>query len=335
MAKQPEAAGEEFDPASILNQGVIAHTVPQPRGRKRGAQEKTLLITGLARSGTSMLAALLEAAGIWLGDHVYEPINEDAEITQILRARDFARLDALIERQNAAAPIWGFKVPDLHRFLQHDELQRFRNPHLIVIYRDPVAVAVRNALSEQVDGSQAMIDTTSAMHSLAQFVRASRLPFLLLSYEKALLFPQVFIDNVLSFCGVALNADQRAALLQHVQPNRAQYVLTAKRQFAGHLEGVIDGKLYGWARHVGHLEPVLLDLLVDDRLAATFEANEFRGDLLAAGLGNGNHAFFLDLTDFEVTDRSMIRVRVNRRTFELSNSGRPLGELKTLRLDPG
>ena len=69
------------------------------------AAEKTLLITGLARSGTSMLAALVQAAGVWLGDHVYQPINEDAEITQMLRARDLTRLDALIraaERQDAA-----------------------------------------------------------------------------------------------------------------------------------------------------------------------------------------------------------------------------------------
>ncbi|MEJ0018748.1 MAG: hypothetical protein WDN25_19750 [Acetobacteraceae bacterium] len=51
-----------------------------------------------------MLAALLQAAGVWLGDHVYEPINEDAEITQILRARDLGRLDALIDRQHRSGP---------------------------------------------------------------------------------------------------------------------------------------------------------------------------------------------------------------------------------------
>ncbi len=134
---------------TIFNQGVITSVMPA-RDRRRGPREKTLLITGLARSGTSMLAALLEAAGIWLGDHVYEPINEDAEITQMLQARDFTRLDALIERQNANTPIWGFKVPDLHLYMQHDELARFRNPHLIAIFRDPVAVAARNAISEQV-----------------------------------------------------------------------------------------------------------------------------------------------------------------------------------------
>jgi hypothetical protein len=329
MAKG-RADGDEFDPGTILNQGVIARSASQ-RGRRRNTREKTLLITGLARSGTSMLAALVQDAGVWLGDHVYEPINEDAEITQMLRARDLTRLDALIKRQNARTPLWGFKMPDLHQFLQHDELRHFRNPHLMVIFRDPVSVAVRNVLSEQADGTEAIVETTAAMHSLAQFVRASRLPFLLLSYEKALLFPQVFIASVLTFCGIGLDEEKRASLRRHVQPNRAQYVLTSKRAFEGHLEGVHGGRLYGWARHIGNLGPVLLDLLIDDKLAATFQSGEFRNDLLAAGVGNGNHAFFLDLGDYDVSDRSMIRVRINRRTFELENSGRSLAELKALR----
>jgi len=313
---------------AILNYGVIARAAPM-RGRRRTPREKTLIITGLARSGTSMVAALLLEAGISLGEHVYAPINEDAEIAQMLRARDLSRLDTLIARQNARAPVWGFKMPDLHHFLQHDELERFRNPHLIVIHRDPVAVAVRNALSEQVDGLQAAIETTAAMHSLVQFVRATRVPFLLLSYEKALLFPSVFIESLLGFCGIEVDDARRRSMLEQVQPNRAQYVLTSKRAFEGIVEGVAEGSLYGWARHIGELAPVLLDILVDERLTLIVQAGDFRADLLAAGMGNGNHGFFVDLAGYDVTDASVIRVRVSRRAVELTNSGKSFSELRT------
>jgi hypothetical protein len=319
------------DPDAILNEGVIARAATMPRGRRRAPREKTLLITGLARSGTSMVASVLEGAGVWLGDHVYDPIKEDAEITQMLEARDFTRLDALIERQNARTPIWGFKIPDLHQYMQHDELDRFRNPHLIVIYRDPVAVAVRNVLSERVDGELAMMEATAAMHALVQFVRASRLPFLFFSYEKALIFPRGFVDSLLDYCGVALDEARRIELLRHVQPNRNEYVLTSKRTFEGHLEGVLDGKLYGWARHVGRLTPVQLELLIDGKLAATFDAGEFRADLLAAHIGNGNHAFFLGLGEFPLNEDSVIRIKFNRRNVDLVNSGKTFAELKTLR----
>ena len=50
-------------------------------------------------------------------------------------------------------------------------------------------------------------------------------------------------------------------------------------------------------------------------------------------MGNGNHAFALDLADFRLNDASRIRVRFNRRTAELSNSGKSLLEFKALR-DP-
>lgn len=94
-------------------------------------------------------------------------------------------------------------------------------------------------------------------------------------------------------------------------------------------------KMPDWTRHIGQLEPVLLDLLIDGRLAATFQASEFRDDLLAAGIGNGNHAFFVDLTEHDVNDRSVLSVRINRRTIELGNSGKSLGELSALRAEAG
>lgn len=221
-------------------------------------------------------------------------------------------------------------MPDLHLFLQHSELHRFRNPHLLVIFRDPTAVAARNVLSEHADGIQAVLEATSAMHALTQCVCASGLPYLFLSHEKALLFPQDFISSVLAFCGIAADDTTLAALRQHVQPNRAQYVMTSRRTFEGSVDGWLDGRLCGWARHLGHLEPVMLDLLIDNRIVATFPAGDFRDDLLAANLGNGNHAFFVDLAEFKMTDSAVIRVRVNRRTFELTNSGRSLAELKAL-----
>lgn len=82
--------------------------------------------------------------------------------------------------------------------------------------------------------------------------------------------------------------------------------------------------------HIGTMAPVLVDLLIDDKLAATFRAAEFRNDLLAVGMGNGNHAFTIDLAEHELNDASVIRVRFNRRTAELSNSGKSVLELKAL-----
>ena len=83
----------------------------------------------------------------------------------------------------------------LHVYLTSAELALFRNPHLIVIYRDPVAVAVRNALSEYFGELDTMVKTGDAMYGLAQFVQRADCPVLLLSYEKALSMPNTVIDR--------------------------------------------------------------------------------------------------------------------------------------------
>jgi len=324
---------EQFDPGTILNRGVIPH-IPRSHDADPTAQPRTLIMTGLARSGTSMLADMLRAGGVWQGDHVFEPIIEDAEIGQLLRARDLSRLDALIARRNAMMPVWGFKLPNLHHFLKHSELARFRNPLLLIMYRDPVAVTVRNILSEQAEGIAAIIDATAAMHAMTQFAFATKLPVLFLSYEKALQFGTDFIDSVATFCGIAVDDRQRAAMLDRIEPNRPDYVAIARDVFEGQIEGIVDGRLCGWARNTGRVEPILLDLLIDDRPAATFTAGEFRSDLMMAGLGNGSHAFFVDLGGFVLSDASVIRVRVNRRTVELPNSGLTLREMRALRPPP-
>ena len=82
---------------------------------------------------------------------------------------------------------------------------------------------------------------------------------------------------------------------------------------------------------LGHLEPVTAGPADRRQAGDDFPAGEFRDDLLAANLGNGNHAFFLDLADFDMAENSVIRIRINRRTFELANSGLSFAALKALR----
>jgi predicted ribosome-associated RNA-binding protein Tma20 len=68
----------------------------------------------------------------------------------------------------------------------------------------------------------------------------------------------------------------------------------------GALEGYIDlvdtWRIEGWALDQDHPElPVLLEIWVEDRLLGTVLACDHRGDLLEAGKGNGNCAFFYHL----------------------------------------
>jgi hypothetical protein len=301
------------DQESLLNTGVIVAGSPAPRARKDTAR-RTFVVTGIARSGTSLVAAWLREAGMFIGEFLHDVVNEDAQILELLRNRDTELLQALIRARNAAHAQWGFKIPNLHAYLTVAELSLFRNPHLIVIYRDPVAVAVRNALSEYYDALESMVKTANAMYALSQFAQRADCPVLLLSYEKALSMPDTVVDQLLDDAA-------RSRLLSHVQPNRAEYLVTATANFEGKIDGVVRGQLHGWCRRSGRLEPVRLEVYADDRHIETLVANIYRDDLMAAGMGNGCHAFVVDLARHGAGPDAVIRVRISDRLLELENSG--------------
>jgi len=312
----------------MLNTGIIARR-EEPTEADRDAP-RTLIVTGIARSGTSMVAGILKDAGVFMGDVLHDVVDEDAAVLQVLQSRDLPALKRLVAARDAAWPVWGFKVPNLHAFLRAEEVGLFRNPRLIVVYRDPVAVAVRNALSEHYGEMQALVAATNAAFTLARFVERAGVPVLLLSYEKALSFPHLTIDHLLSFCGVAVDHATRNRLFLRVQPNREEYLDRARRTYAGAIDGVFDQELRGWCVEDGRLQPVELELWADGVMLDRFVADRPREDLPRLGFGNGNHGFSCDLRRFGLSPAAVISVRIARRVLTLNHSGTALGELPVL-----
>ena len=327
-----QGIGNPMDQGNLLNTGIIASAPYGGRARREQAK-RTFIVTGIARSGTSLIASLLKEAGVFMGAFLHNIVNEDAQILELLRRRDLNTLKVLIRDRNVEHIQWGFKVPNLHAYLKHTELTMFRNPYLVVIYRDPVAVAVRNALSEHYSELDALVNSANAMHSMAQFARRAECPVLLLSYEKALSLPNTIIERILEFCGLSLDDAERARLLMQVQPNRPEYLAASTSNFEGRIDGVFNGELYGWCWQTGRLEPVRLQIFADDRPLVTVVADAFREDLMRAGVGNGCHGFFVPIARHGVRRSSVIRVKITNRVLELENSGMALGALPEMVID--
>jgi hypothetical protein len=293
-------------------------------GTPHAGVPRTFIISGIGRGGTTLAATILRDAGVFVGDHVTEVSVEDLEMLTILQARDTAQLDRLIARRNASGKDWGFKTPHIAAHLKPSDLARFRNPHLIVIFRDPVAITVRHAIAEQVAPVPALQATTEAMHGLAGFVTRATCPALLLSYEKALMFPGDFLDALTRFCDIKLTDELRQRLMSRIRPNADEYINRARRSFAGVIDHLRDGTLSGWCCEIGSSYPVDLDLFCNGIKALTFKADQFRPDLAPAGFGDGNSGFSLDLTPLALSPQTLVQIRVSGRTFELANSGRRL-----------
>jgi hypothetical protein len=313
-----------------VNRGSISF----PSGSREASLDppagRTLIVTGIARSGTSMVAATLREAGIYFGKVIYDVVHEDAQILQQLISGKRENMLDLIRERNAQHEVWGFKIPNLHHMLPCADLGIFRAPHLISIYRDPVAIAVRERLSEHIDEAKALVRASNAQVSMIEYCARSKCPTLLLSYEKALLAPEEFVDGLLAFCGIKCTPEQRLAMLQQVQPNNPSYLQQANTTYEGQIDGIMNGRLHGWCRKAGWLQPVDLEVFRNDVLVGTILADRFREDLADAGIGNGNHGFVYDLGHLPKDPGCRIRISVKDTVFDLKNSNMEIGALVTL-----
>jgi hypothetical protein len=310
------------DTEDLVNKGVIL----RPGAARPAGPEKTFIVTGLGRGGTSLAASMLFHAGIYMGHHLAEAVYEDLEFTEAFHARNRDLLLRLIASRNTAHQKWGFKAPHIHAALSYQDIGLFRNPHLIVIFRDPVAVAGRTAIAEYLDPLTAMRECLDGLKNLVGFVDNTIAPALLLSYEKALLKPEPFIEAIARFCDIPLDQGQRQSLLAVVQPNAEAYIRTARRRFVGRVEHILDNVLHGWCWEVGSLLPIELDCYAGDEKILTIKAAEFRRDLLEAQYANGNHGFSVDLRRFNIDPHRTLQVRVTGRDFVLPGSGLMLRE---------
>ena len=303
--------------ADLLNRGFIVHR--QPVGGPR-----TLIVTGAQRSGTTMVSALLQQAGIFIGSEINDIVYEDEEIDRILRSGDANSLRRLIAARNAVHSVWGFKLPSLWGDLPPGQLGWFTNPHVIVTFRDPVAIAVRTAVSEYQDVMRAVREAVADQQEMLDYVDALSCPSLLLSYEKALMAPADSIDAIMRFCSIQVNDTLRARLAAVVEPGRQRYVEGARRRYDGTIERVYGEHLHGWCRLTQSPDPVELEVFADDKLVTRVVADVFRRDLLDAGIGTGRHGFAILVGVMMAEPDAVIRIKVARHGVELRNSGKRL-----------
>lgn len=75
-------------------------------------------------------------------------------------------------------------------------------------------------------------------------------------------------------------------------------VIGGAKAFLGHLDTIDDDHARGWAWLPQHGEGLPVEVLVDGRLHQTVRATRFRKDLKTAGIGDGHHAFSVELPAF-------------------------------------
>lgn len=258
---------------------------------------RTLIVCGIERGGTSMVAQVLAALGVFMGENL-EATAEDHEIGLLVKAviatptdENIAALKEEIGRRNAVREQWGFKVPNI--FLAPDIMGWLRSPVLVCIFRDSLAIAQRVTSAMRRDTEAALASVGWLQTGLLKLFVTTPLPAVGFSYEKALLKPDAFVEELIAALGLAPSEAQRAAATACIVPSPEAYLaVSTAADIAGHLERAACGQLVGWILNIADEDEIITATVeIDGATVGTVEANLFRPDLFEYCTTNFNHGF--------------------------------------------
>lgn len=181
-----------------------------------GGEHRTYIIAGVERGGTTPVAGAARVLGLYLGEGLHRN-NEDALFVHC----GYRETIEAIKLRNSTHSVWGWKFPkaflDLPLYFEY-----LRNPHLIVVFRDPVAAAMGHHKWSGVAIAKPThfhLSEAQAYHSLnLTHTLTSGVPVLLISYEKWLLNTAEAIDELADFLLMKRPAKaQKNRLLEYLQ----------------------------------------------------------------------------------------------------------------------
>ena len=107
-------------------------------------EQKTIVVLGTARGGTSIAAGALYHLGVPMFS-VHRPVFEDVYLGPAFETGDSKSYKEIIKKYNEE-PVWAWKRPSSIDYLDV-LIQELRNPIFIIMMRDILSVANRNVLS--------------------------------------------------------------------------------------------------------------------------------------------------------------------------------------------
>ena len=169
-------------------------------------RDKTFIITGNFRGGTTAVAQIFDRLGITMGEKMDPNGNfEDLEFQQLLiqESVDMDKVALLVETRNNQYSIWGFKFPGAHIHMP-EIINSFRNPHVIFVFRDPYAVADSEQRRAGRPLYEMMERTVSYNLHMTKLLQQLECPVLPISFEHLLLKTETVVDDLLDFVQVKL-----------------------------------------------------------------------------------------------------------------------------------
>lgn len=185
-------------------------------------RQRTIVVMGVARGGTSMVSACLSTAGLFMGEKLSRDSHED---TEFVKAQSIAEIRTIVEKRNEGHDVWGWKHPASTSYIGQLR-QSLRNPRYIFIYRNEFDVARSYERRGNLPMDQALREANDRYRTLSEVLLETNDPSMLISYENAVKYPDLFIGEMLEFCGLSAGEDVVSHCLQVITPG--EYVRRLK-----------------------------------------------------------------------------------------------------------
>lgn len=170
------------------------------QNNKECPKQSTIAVTGLGRSGTTMLARILGGLDIFMGDNLTPRSYEDKVIQIALKSKNIHEFSNICNMMNSKHDQWAFKSPGLRGCLP-EACTQMRNARIIVIFRDVLSISLRNNLSMNAEVVASLEASILNYQKLVKAITSVENPILALSYEKCLSNPKNAIQQIAEFCG--------------------------------------------------------------------------------------------------------------------------------------
>lgn len=195
---------------------------------------RTFVVFGVPRGGTTMVARIVEQLGVSMGQSLPDNYEDQSfnfdfmpDEYKVNRSKMYASLIDSIAQRNQSHSVWGWKYPKAHIYLNRI-LEHVRRPHLICVLRDPLASSLRplgrkNSRSKsgkKIPPIKVMEQHLAWQNRNLEIIRKSNCPSLVCSYEKAVVNPQGFVEEMADFIGLD-SCDKRISLaVEQIKPGR-------------------------------------------------------------------------------------------------------------------
>lgn len=169
----------------------------------RQARQRTYLIFGVRRGGTTSVALAAQNLGLFLGERYGVNLEDPA-------FRESYGIDAIratVAARNSEHNVWGWKHPQPMGYFD-GIYPGLRNPRFIFVTRDLTASALGIAKREPVAAAGAVDEVAGILLRHLNLLRQLGRPTLFVSYEKLLLQPEAVIGELAHFIG--MDYDQSA-----------------------------------------------------------------------------------------------------------------------------